>query len=108
MASRIYKAKYLPTAQQDMVNIVRYISHELQNPTAANKLAEEFIEATENLLVFPYTNATYFPIKPLKKEYRKLLVQNYVIFYWIDEKNKVVTIARIIYAKRNSEKLLAD
>ena len=108
MTSNAYKIEYLPAAQQDMVDIVRYVSHDLHNPVAANKLAEEFLKAVDNLLMFPYTSATYYPIRPLKKEYRKLFVQNYIMFYWVNEKNKVVTVVRVIYAHRNYEKLLAD
>ena len=35
----MYKLEYLPVAQRDMVEIVRYISGELQNPAAADRLA---------------------------------------------------------------------
>ncbi|WP_083809940.1 type II toxin-antitoxin system RelE/ParE family toxin [Mahella australiensis] len=33
--------------------------------------------------------------------YRKLIVKNYVVFFTIDEKSKVVDIARILYARRD-------
>lgn len=102
----MYKLEYLPIARQDMADIVRYISHELCNPEAAEKLALEMIEAADGLPAFPYVNAAYIPIKPLKHEYRKLLVQNYIMFYWVDEKEKTVTMARVIYARRDYKKLL--
>ena len=31
----MYKLEYLPVARKDMIEIVRYISRELQNPDAA-------------------------------------------------------------------------
>ena len=34
-----YKLEYLPVAQRDMIEIVRYISEELKNPIAADRLA---------------------------------------------------------------------
>ena len=80
----MYNLEYLPVALQDMVAIVRYISRELGNPAAA-----------------PYT-----PIRPLKHEYRKVLVQNYFIFYWVDEEKKLITIARVVYAKSDYDPLL--
>ena len=46
------------------------------------------------------------PIRPLKHEYRKLRVRNYLVFYWVDEERKLVTVARMIYARRNYEGLL--
>jgi len=102
----MYRLTFLPIARQDLADIVSYISHELFNSTAANALAEKMIEAAERLRDFPYINAVHQTIKPLKHEYRKLLVRNYVMFYWIDEEHKLITIARVVYARRDFEKLL--
>ena len=102
----MYRLTFLPIARQDMTNIVSYISRELLNCTAANALADEMIEAVERLRDFPYIYAVHQTIKPLKHEYRKLLVKNYVMFYWVDEKSKLITIARVIYASRDFERLL--
>lgn len=106
MGSRLYNLEYLPVAHQDMVEIVRYISRELNNPAAADRLAVALIEAGDGIPAFPYANPVYIPIRLLKHEYRKLLVQNYLMFYWVDEEKKLVTVARVIYAKRDYELLL--
>ena len=95
----MYKLEYLPVARKDMLEIVRYISGELQNPDAADHLAE-------SVLTFPYATPAYQPIRPLKHEYRKILVQNYLMFYWVDEEKKLVTVARVVYAKRDYGRLL--
>lgn len=101
----MYKIEYLPCALQDMTDIVRYIAVDLSNATAAQKLSDEFISATDNLQIMPYINPAYHPIKPLTHEYRKLLVKNYLVFYWIEETPvKKVTIARVLYAKSDYEK----
>lgn len=102
----MYKLEYLPVARRDMIEIVRYISKELQNPTAADQLAMELIEAGDSIPKFPYANPAFIPIRPLKHEYRKLLVQNYFMFYWVDEVKKLVTVARVVYARRDYERLL--
>lgn len=98
--------EYLPVARQDMIDIARYISRELNNPVAADRLAVELIEAGDSIPVFPYANPAYIPIRPLKHEYRKLLVENYLMLYWVDEEKKLVTVARVIYAKRDYDLLL--
>ena len=100
----MYKLEYLPVARQDLIDIIRYISQELKNPDAANNLAVKLVEATEKVTAFPYANPSYQPIRPLKHEYRK--VQNYLILYWVDEEKKLVTVARVLYAKRNYRRLL--
>lgn len=102
----MYKLEYLPSARRDMIEIVRYISKDLDNPAAADELAVALIEAAERLTDFPYSCPVYMPIKSLKHEYRKLLVKNYLMFYWVDEAKKIITIARVIYARRDYEVLL--
>ena len=102
----MYKLEYLPVARKDMLEIVRYISGELQNPDAAARLAVELVDAAESVLTFPYATPVYQPIRLLKHEYRKLLVQNYLMFYWVDEEKKLVTVARVVYAKRDYGRLL--
>ena len=95
----MYELEYLPIARSDMAEIARYISVELQNPDAAEKLADGMIEALENARPFPYAAPPYFPIRPLKHDYRKLIVHNYLIFYWVDDFAKKITVARAVYAK---------
>ena len=102
----MYRLEYLPIARQDMIEIVRHIGKELQNPMAADQLATELIEAGDSILGFPYANPAYMPIRPLKHEYRKLLVQNYFMFYWVDEEKRLITVARVVYAKRDYEHLI--
>ncbi len=102
----MYELEYLPVAQQDMIEIVRYISQNLKNPAAAEQLATDFIEAGNNIAAFPYASPSHIPIRPLKHEYRKRSVQNYLMLYWIDEKEQRITVARVIYAKREYSLLL--
>ena len=102
----MYDLEYLPVARQDMIDIALYISRELKNPSAAVNLSEELVAAGESIPVFPYANPPYFPLRPLKHEYRKLLVRNHLMLYWIDEDKKVVTIARVVYARSNYDEKL--
>ena len=101
----MYSLEYLPAARRDMVDIVRYISIELKNPAAAAQMAEELIEAGNDIMTFPYAYPVYIPIRPLKHEYRKLPVKNYLMFYWVDEEKKLATVARVIYAKRDYKRI---
>lgn len=102
----MYNLQFLPLAQSDLVGIVRYIADDLHNKEAAQKLADEIIKATETLTDFPYAFPAYTAIRPTKNEYRKLIVQNYMIFYTVDEKTKTVTVSRVVYAKRDYDKLI--
>lgn len=95
----MYKLEYLPAARKDMIEIIQYISQESKNPDAAELLAVEMVNAAENALKFPYTSPVYHPIRPLKYEYRKISVKNYLMFYWVDEEKKLVTAARVVYCR---------
>ena len=96
----MYNVEYLPSAVQDMVEIVLYIARELNNPAAAERIAERLAEAGESLRDFPYAQPAYTPLRPLKHEYR------HALFYWVSETEKRVTIARVVYARRDYTKLL--
>lgn len=84
----MYKLEYLPVVRKDMLEIVRYISREIQNPDASERLAVKLADTAESVLTFLYATPAYQPIRPLKHEYRNILVQNYLMFYWVgEEKN---------------------
>ena len=99
----MYDLTYLPHALQDIVEIAEYIKVQLNNPEAASRLTDEMIKKAESLTQFPYANFVYIPIKPLEREYRRIFVGNYTMFYYIDEEYKQITIARVIYTRRNLE-----
>lgn len=97
----MYNLEFLPSAREDMVEIVRYISKDLHNPAAAERLASLLVEAAERAAQFPYANPAYFPVRPLKREYRKIVVENYLMFYWVDEEKKRITLAHVTYGRRD-------
>ncbi|QTQ14718.1 type II toxin-antitoxin system RelE/ParE family toxin [Treponema parvum] len=104
----MYKIEYLPCALDDLKEIAGYIMDKLDNPIAAENLVKEIVEKVDLLSDFPYSAPCYMPIKSLTHEYRKLLVKNYFIFYKVNETEKTVTVARIIYARRNIGTLLEN
>ena len=101
-----YRLEYLPLARQDMVDIVRYISRELQNPAVARRTANALIETAARIAAFPYANPVHVPLRPLQQEYRKALSGNYYMFYHVDEARALVTVDRVLYARRSEDALL--
>lgn len=45
-------------------------------------------------------------IRPLKNEYRRRPVGNYILFYSVSKEAGLVTVARVIYARREYAKML--
>lgn len=102
----MYRIEYLPVALHDLVEIAEYIGVKLDNKSAADRLAENIAESVSAAAEQPYMYPLYIPIKPLKYEYRKIVIKNYDVFYWVDEPTKTITVARVIYARRDIGKLL--
>ena len=102
----MYEIVFLQTALDDIKEIVLYISKELSNPEAALKLTDKFIEKSNSLSDFPYGRPVYSPVRKLRHEYRTILIDNYTLFYWINEDKKRIMIARVIYSKRNIGSLI--
>ena len=96
----MYQVVFLETAITDMQEIVSYIATVLHNPEAADKLANRLIEAPESIRESPYAHPVYIPIRPLTHEYRQLYINNYTMYYIIDEKAKTISIERVTYSKR--------
>ena len=63
-----YKLYYLPCAQQDILDVVRYVGVTLQNPDAARRMVRRFTAAAESVCSMPYARPVYIPVRPLKYE----------------------------------------
>lgn len=96
----MYAVEYLPSTQQELVDIISYVNIKLQNPIAAQHLAIKLMREIDALSQHPYAYSLYVPLRPLQHEYRKLVVGNYVILYWVEEQNQKIVVAHIVYGKR--------
>lgn len=101
----MYKLEFLPIAKKDMEDIIYYISNVLMNKNAANALAKSFISEANGILDFPYGSSVYH-INNLKYEYRSIKIKNFLMFYTINERDKIVTIVRVLYQKMNINDIL--
>ena len=95
----MYSVRYLPVARRDLVDIASYIANALGNSRAASDTASGIVNAISSLTTMPYRRRVYQTVHPLRHEYRCIGYENYLAFYWIDEDNKAIVVARILYAK---------
>lgn len=96
-----YYVDLAPKAQRDIDSILNYIAIDLCAPASALNLNEKFLKQIEQLESFPYCGEIYISEIPLKYEYRRLIVDNYLIFYTINETQKTVIIMHIVYGSSN-------
>lgn len=94
-----YNIEYSREAKEDLISIKRYIKYNLKESNIAQKLISKIINEINNLESNPeiYTIIDNDIIKKL--EIRKLVVDNYIIFYRIKDIN--IQIIRILYGRRN-------
>lgn len=99
-----YNIKYSKEAKQDLIGIKQYIKYNLQEPETAQKLIYKIRKEINNLKHNPEIYAIIDDDLIEKLEIRKLIVDNYIVFYRI--KNDNIEIVRIMYGRRNWINLL--
>ncbi len=94
------------TAIQDMQDTLDYIEYSLNNPEAAEKMHNLIVAKLKTLQAFPKRNAPVPDEILASCGIRFTNVNNYIIFYVIDEDNTAVTVLRILYNRRNWQHIL--
>ena len=99
-----YNIEYSKESKDDLIGIKQYIKYNLQEPEISRKLISKIIKEINELKNNPekYTIIDDDIIKKL--QIRKLIVDNYIVFYRI--KNDNIQIVRIMYERRNWINLL--
>ena len=99
-----YDVKIFPAAQNDLRDIVDYLN--TRSPQAAVKYYDLIIERIEILRSMPNCCPLVRDAQLRLRGYRKLIVKSYIVFYVVKDEDKTVQIHRIIYGRRQYEKLL--
>ena len=101
-----FSYRFTEKAEQDLDEILRYISVDLVNPTAAQNLGKKVFEKIDMVRVYPESGTPVDNEFLADKKVRKLSVDNYVIYYKAHYEEKMISIIRIIYGKRNLDEIL--
>ncbi len=100
-----YKVVFTEKAHHDLKNIYDYISNNLFNKKAANDLIDMLFESAGNLSVFPKKHQICSEKLLSNKNVRYLMVKNFKVLYLVDDSKLTVFIARIIYSKKDFNKI---
>ncbi len=99
-----------PLVLEDLQEIKKYITEELENPAAALNVVSSIIESYEKLKEFPMLGGELAAKINIPTDFRYLISGSYLVFYKVDSSH--VSIYRVLYAKRdyltilfNNEKL---
>ena len=106
MSENNYSLKFTPKAYDDLDEIYSYISEKLFDEQAADNLMDRIEHNILRLKSFPYS-CSFVTEETLKaKGYRKLIINNYIAFYMVNEVEHQVIIMRVLYGAQNYEGIL--
>lgn len=98
------KIRLSPLALSDLQEIKEYITDELCNPTAANRIITKIIKDSSLLETSPRLGPSLSSILHIDTDYRFLVSGKYIIFYKTE--GEYVSIYRILYGARDYMKIL--
>ena len=106
MPASNYHLQFTPKAEEDLDAIYGYLFGTLSAASAANKLVENIETGIMRLIEYPFSCQYVFD-EPLKaRGYRKLIVDNYLVFYLVNEAENQVIIMRILYGASKYQDIL--
>jgi len=100
-----YSVEVTRPAERDLLGIYSYISDTLKEPETAARLYRALKQEILSLRSLPERYAVLDEPPYNKEGVRKMLVENYLVFYVI--KDKTVYILRILYNRREWQAILS-
>ena len=101
-----YEVKITPYALRQMQEIVRYISVTLQSPENATHWLDTMKEELASLSFMP----ARFPLTEEEpwdgQGIHKMVVNNFLVYFWIDADNLRIWITAVVYGRRNQRQQL--
>ena len=99
MSEKHYELRILPLFEEDLIEIVDYITYRLRNPIAAENLVEAVEAAIYQRLPNAEAFEPYHSTRERKYPYYRIQVKNFTVFYVVI--GEVMDVRRILYGRRN-------
>ena len=87
-----YKVIYLPIANRDIIKIDDALT---KYPNKAKRIFKEMDSKVTNLKEMPYM----WPVYQAKAEYRRMVLEDHLLFYKVDDDEYKIRIYRVLYDK---------
>ncbi len=102
MNGKQYKLSILPLFEDDLNEIVDYITYRLKKTIAAENFVDEVEKAIYDRLSCAEAFEQYHSARERKYPYYRISVRNYIIFYVVI--GDTMEVRRILYSRRNLKK----
>ena len=97
MDSNNYKVNITDEAYADLDEILKYITVDLSNSSAAQELLNDVLKGVDQISAFPFAMPNLNNIEFNKL--RRLDIKNFVLIYDVNENKHEIYILAILYAK---------
>lgn len=101
-----YKVKITEQAEVQLREILFYISNTLKEPDIAKKLFNELQKNISSLEVMPKRIALIDEEPWRSYGIHRMIVKNFLVYFWVNEDLKEVHVTAVIYGKREQLKQL--
>lgn len=97
----IYEIEFTEDCRDEIIEIYKYISEKLASKETAKRLMRKIRKSIMDLAESPRLYTKINKKDKRKKDFRKIVVGNYVILYVIDDNKKIIYISHMYYGGRN-------
>ena len=97
MENKKYKLRFLPMFEDDLNRAIDYIAFELENPEAAERLADSVQAAIRERLPYAEAFEAYPSTRERQYPYYRIYVKNYIVFYVVI--GDVMEVRRLLYRR---------
>ena len=96
-----YSIKFTEEFLEEINEICEYISTELKALDASNRLRKKVINNVLLLEKLPKIFTKIQRFDKAKRQYRKFVVNNYIVLYTVDENKKIIYISHMYYGRKD-------
>ncbi len=97
----IYEIEFTEDARDEIRDIYEYISKNLVAEEAAKRLMRKMRQSVMDLAGSPKIYMKIEKKDKRKREFRRMVIDNFVVLYTIDENKKTIYISHMYYGRKN-------
>lgn len=99
MQKKKYQIKYLKKFDEDLNEILYYITYKLNNKNAAKNILDKIEKSIIDRSYNPESFEVYITKENREFKWYRIYVNNYIILYTVKDNEMIVT--RLLYKRRN-------
>ena len=103
-----YSVKLTPHAIEQIQETIAYISKVLLVPETARAWSDYLQKEIAGLSTMPERFSAVDEEPWRSRGYRKMLVKNFIVYYYADDETKTVWVTAVVYGRRDRLNVLKD